>query len=511
MLLFLNNHSGVDDWYPTISSCSAALLCHPCRIAQLAGPIIVSQFMNFALNLVSVAFIGRLSEEKMAVAVLATSMMSVTGFSVVMGLLGAMDTLCGQAWGAKNFRALGITLQKAVITTLATTAAICVLWANMEPLLLALGQQEDIAAGAARYLLLSTPALLLAGMFECLKRYLMAQGCVQPVTAVCSVALALSPLFNWLLIFKLGLGIDGAVAAMVANNATMLLLLVAYLVWHERRRIGTAEQTWHGWSRDCLQGLGTYYKLAVPSTLMVCLEWWAYELCIFMAGWLEQPTLHVSAMGVMLQVSGLAYMLPMGLSCATSVRVSNALGAGLPHGARRSANTATACTACTQLLLVAAILLGRHGIGALFTNIPEVVAMCAATFPLMSASMFGDGLNCTISGVLRGAGRQELGALLNLGSYWGLGLPTAYLLAVKGGLELKGLWGGLILATSVQVRAAGRAQIMLLYWTPGRLPSCAAPPGSCSMLAALLLGALSDFHPACVAAPPCRAPSCSSS
>ena len=80
MLLFLNNHSGVDDWYPTISSCSAALLCHPCRIAQLAGPIIVSQFMNFALNLVSVAFIGRLSEEKMAVAVLATSMMSVTGF-----------------------------------------------------------------------------------------------------------------------------------------------------------------------------------------------------------------------------------------------------------------------------------------------------------------------------------------------------------------------------------------------------------------------------------------------
>lgn len=73
------------------------------------------------------------------------------------------------------------------------------------------------------------------------------QGCVQPVTAVCSVALALSPLFNWLLIFKLGLGIDGAVAAMVANNATMLLLLVAYLVWHERRRIGTAEQTWHGW------------------------------------------------------------------------------------------------------------------------------------------------------------------------------------------------------------------------------------------------------------------------
>jgi Na+-driven multidrug efflux pump len=65
--------------------------------------------------------------------------------------------------------------QPQVLTTLATTLAICVLWANMGPLLLAMGQQQDIARGAARYLLLSTPALLLSGMFECLKRYLMAQ------------------------------------------------------------------------------------------------------------------------------------------------------------------------------------------------------------------------------------------------------------------------------------------------------------------------------------------------
>jgi hypothetical protein len=64
-------------------------------------------------------------------------------------------------------------------------------------------------------------------------------------------------------------------------------------------------------SRDCVKGLGAYYKLAVPSTLMVCLEWWAYEFCIFMAGWLPNPTLSVASVGVMLQVSGFCYMLPM--------------------------------------------------------------------------------------------------------------------------------------------------------------------------------------------------------
>lgn len=64
--------------------------------------------------------------------------------------------------------------------------------------------------------------------------------------------------------------------------------------------------------------------------------------------------------------------------------------------------------------------------------------------------MFGDGMNATIGGVLRGAGRQELGALLNLASYWGVGLPTAYLLAHGLGMGLRGLWAGLVTCTSLQ-------------------------------------------------------------
>lgn len=198
------------------------------RLLELALPLTISQFFTFALGIISVAFIGRLGEEQMAVAVLATSFSNVTGFSVVLGLLGALDTLCGQgaggprglagwawrrrcvlltcgragnrpcayatplalchlprdpspsllppspapaphpltAWGAKQYRRLGIHLQKALITTLATCVAISLLWAHVEPLMLAVGQHEVIAAGAARYLLLSIPALLAAGMFE---------------------------------------------------------------------------------------------------------------------------------------------------------------------------------------------------------------------------------------------------------------------------------------------------------------------------------------------------------
>ncbi len=65
-------------------------------------------------------------------------------------------------------------------------------------------------------------------------------------------------------------------------------------------------------------------------------------------------------------------MLPMGLSSATTVRVSNALGAGLPRDAQRSAHTAAGLALGVQLALTTGVVLSRHWLGYLFTNVPEV-------------------------------------------------------------------------------------------------------------------------------------------
>lgn len=71
---------------------------------------------------------------------------------MVLGLLGALDTLCGQAWGAKQYRQLGVHLQRALLTTLGSCTAVALLWLHVEPLLLLVGQHGAIAAGAARFL-----------------------------------------------------------------------------------------------------------------------------------------------------------------------------------------------------------------------------------------------------------------------------------------------------------------------------------------------------------------------
>lgn len=82
----------------------------------------------------------------------ATSLANVTGESVLIGLAGAMQTLCGQAFGAKDYREVGYLWQRSSLILWATCIPITALWLSTEPLLLFTGQERAIAALAAQFL-----------------------------------------------------------------------------------------------------------------------------------------------------------------------------------------------------------------------------------------------------------------------------------------------------------------------------------------------------------------------
>lgn len=147
----------------------------PRRLVQLAAPLAASHLLSFGLSLIGLGFAGRLGEHQLSVAVLASSIFNVTGLSPLMGFAGGMETLCGQAHGARQHAAVGAALQRALLLTALCALLIGLGWAHADALLMLLGQQPALAADAARFLLLSFPALLCAALFECIKRYLMAQ------------------------------------------------------------------------------------------------------------------------------------------------------------------------------------------------------------------------------------------------------------------------------------------------------------------------------------------------
>ncbi|GAA6072167.1 multidrug and toxin extrusion protein 1, partial [Tachysurus ichikawai] len=80
------------------------------------------------------------------------------------------------------------------------------------------------------------------------------------------------------------------------------------------------------WSMASLQEWDSFMKLAIPSTLMLCFEWWIYEIGGFLAGMLGEVDL--AAQHVLLEMGSITYMFPLGVHAAACVRVGNALGAG---------------------------------------------------------------------------------------------------------------------------------------------------------------------------------------
>lgn len=103
---------------------------------------------------------------------------------------------------------------------------------------------------------------------------------------------------------------------------------------------------------------------------------------------------------------------------------------------------------------------GRAMVG-LFTTDPTVIATSTAVLPLLAVLVFFDGINSVVSGVLRGSGRQMLGAVCNFWGYFIVGLPLCAFLAFKADMGIRGLWWGVIAGACVQ---AVVLMSMLLRW-----------------------------------------------
>jgi MATE family multidrug resistance protein len=158
----------------------------------------------------------------------------------------------------------------------------------------------------------------------------------------------------------------------------------------------------------------------------------------------------MSMMGITFNVHALCFFAAHGLSGAASARVGNDLGAARPRRAWLTVQAAvlmgTVAMAAAAVLLMA----GRARLGALFSSDAAVVALTATAVPPLAASLVGEGANTVLSGVMRGCGRQRIGAAVNLVTYWAVGLPLSCALAFRGGLGALGLWTGLACTASVQ-------------------------------------------------------------
>lgn len=397
----------------------------------------------------AIIFCGRLGEYELSAVVLATSVFNVTGLSFLTGFASAMETFTGQAYGARRYKEVGVVLQRAVILSTLLVALVAAAWAKIDVALVWLGQDAKLSAGARDYLVHAVPALWMLGVFESLKRYLMAQGVVAPISITTAIGLVASPLYNYLFVFHYGYGLVGASIAYNFTEGTLALCTLLYVLYRDHKLAGAPEATWGGWSVDCLHGWGEYMRFALPSIVMVCCEWWTFEALILMAGLLPDPATTVATMGIAVDTEGLQFMIISGVAMALSTRASNSLGASHPKAAYCATIAGIWLTIILEILICFGLGYSGKSWATIFTDAPVVITRTAALMPYLISALPGDGGNILMQGLLRGAGQQHSSALINILCYWGFGIPCAYYLGIVKGYSLEGLWIGLILTNTL--------------------------------------------------------------
>ncbi|MBA0578526.1 hypothetical protein Gorai_020805 [Gossypium raimondii] len=141
--------------------------------------------------------------------------------------------------------------------------------------------------------------------------------------------------------------------------------------------------------------------------------------------------------------------MPLLLFCST--RVSNELGAMNPHSARVAVNVVMILGIFEAMTVSITLFSCRYAFGYLYSNEQEVIDYVGEMIPLISLSVIIDSLLAVISGVARGTGWQHIGAYVNLGAYYLVGIPVAALLCFSLHLRGKGLWIGILTGSSLQL------------------------------------------------------------
>lgn len=406
-------------------------------------PLVALNITWFARIIITTSFLGRLGELSLAGGTLGTTISNVTGFSVLNGLTAAMEPICGQAFGAKNFKLLHKTLVMAIILLLLVSLPISFLWLNADKILIHLGQEEDISMVAKNFLLYLLPDLFIYS-FSCpIRTYLYSQSKTIPIMLSSGFGLIVHVPIN---IFLSRIrGLEGVAMAIWISDLLVLIPLALYALFSEFGKTGNWKEG--GWWEQGINVWITLLKLAGPCCLTTCLEWWCYEILFLLCGHLPNAKQTLGVAAALFNFDYLLFSVMTSLATCASIRISNELGANQAGRAQQSAYISLFTSAFAGIIGALTMVSARGIWGHLFSHDKGLILNVKKMLLIMAVlEVFNFPLS-VCGGIVRGTARPQLGMYANMTGFYLLALPIGIVLAFKNHLGLAGLLTGFIVGS----------------------------------------------------------------
>ena len=316
-------------------------------IVSSSASMSMTYFLQYSFAFVNILSLGHLGTKELGAATLSITTNNVVSLAPAIGYACALDTFCTTAFTASaDKRVVGFHLQRGLLSVIIHYCMVFPFLWNIEWVLLLARQDPEVAHLCGKFMRVFVFGTLPWMMFECLKRFLQAQGDMKTSTKLLMFVAPIHVLNNYLLVWSptIGIGFLGSPLASCITYWLMFLGLVVYISFSKAR------EAWGGFDWRCIQGISEFYKLAIPSIAMVCCDWWAFEVLSIEASYLGSQAL--AAQSIIINTMSLLFQVPLGISVAISTRVGNNLGAGKAKLAQLSSQVGIGVMTIVSLIIL---------------------------------------------------------------------------------------------------------------------------------------------------------------
>ncbi len=414
---------------------------------KLALPLMASQLGQVVVNFVDNIMVAKLGPAALAGVSFANALYAIC-LVFGMGISFALPPLISEAQGAVDDRRISSYFKHSLIVNLAFGVISMILLIAFIPFMKYLGQDPEIIPHAAEYMYYSALGMIPFMIFQTLRCYSDGLSETLPSMIIIILGNLLNVILNYLLIFgHWGLpemGTAGAALSSLISRVFMVFgILIIFRHW-KNLWIYLSEVRFNMYKSSYFKKI---LSLGIPSSFQMTFELTAFSAAAIIMGFIGK--IEQASHQIAINLASITFMIATGLAMASTIRVGNQLGKGDISKVKDAGYSAM--IQITIFMIVAAIgfVLARHLLPTIYMDNAEVISIAA--YLLLAAAIFQipDGIQVITLSALRGLQDVKVPTFITFLSYWLLGIPCSYILAITLEWGPIGVWIGLILGLTI--------------------------------------------------------------
>ena len=418
---------------------------------QLAAPVMLGMLGHTFVGFVDNIMVGQLGTAELAAVSLGNSFMYIA-MSIGIGFSIAITPLVAEADGEGDFHKGKSSFKHGLFLCTIVGVSVFLLVMACIPLMHYMDQPMEVVKLAVPYLKYVAISLIPLVIFQGFKQFSDGMSMTKYPMYATLIANVLNVILNYVLIFgKLGfpqLGIVGAAYGTLISRIVMVLFL-----WYILNKNGKTQAYLHNIKIFVLNRLmlKKLINLGAPSAMQMFFEIAIFTAAIWLSGLLgKNPQ---AANQIAINLASMTFMIAIGLSVASMIRVGNQKGLKNYVELRRIAFSIFLLSAIFASLFCIMFFVLHNHLPKLYLDLDdlnnlvdntEVVAIASKLLILAAIFQLSDSMQVVILGALRGLQDVKIPTIITFIAYWIIGFPISYFFGKEEAYGSMGIWLGLL-------------------------------------------------------------------